>query len=143
MQIVVNRWTALLLLIVLLPFIIPIKLYQWLTGTGKKPTYFNTLEGDPRAYAGDRPVVIALWAMGLTVWEVATEQIVQQLQNEFDGKCEFVYVEAVTFAVEEDYKVDNIPAVLVLHHGQEVGRFLNLMEPNELRQCIAKCTTNS
>lgn len=58
MRIRLNRFTALLLLILLLPIVLPIKLYRWVTATGTKPVYQITLEGDPLAYFGERPVVV-------------------------------------------------------------------------------------
>jgi thioredoxin-like negative regulator of GroEL len=134
MRIRLNRFTALLLLILLLP----IKLYRWLTGTGKKPVYPSTLEGDPLAYSGERPVVVALWATWASVWSAATEQIVRDLHSEFAGKCEFVYIEATGRSVLEKYGVEVIPTVLVFHGGREVGRFINLLEAAELRECVAQ-----
>jgi thioredoxin-like negative regulator of GroEL len=119
------------------------KLYQWATGTGKKPTYPNTLEGDPLAYAGPRPVVVSLWATWAAVWTAATEQIIRDLQGEFAGRCEFVYIEANDRSVRESYKVDVVPAVLVFHGGQEVGRFINLSEADALRQCVAQRASSS
>jgi hypothetical protein len=140
MRIRVNRLTAVLLLILLAPIALPLKLYRWVTGTGKKPAYPNTLEGDPLAYAGPRPVVVSLWATWATVWSVATEQIIRELQTEFAGKCEFVYIEAVDRSVKAKYGVDVVPAVLVFHGGQEVGRFINLLEADALRRCVAERT---
>jgi hypothetical protein len=138
MRIRLNRFTVLLLLLLLLPIVIPIKLYRWVLGTAKRPVYPSSLDGDPLGYPGERPVVVALWATWASIWSVATERIVRQLQADFAGKCEFIYLEATGRAVQQKYKVEVIPAVLVFHHGQEVGRFINLLEADELRQCIAK-----
>ena len=137
-----NRITGALLLVLLAPIVLPIKLYRWVTGTGKKPAYANTLEGDPLVYAGPLPVVISLWASWATVWSVATEQIIRGLQVEFAGKCEFVYIEAVDRSVNDKYNVDVMPAVLVFHRGQEVGRFINLLEADALRKCVAERTSS-
>lgn len=136
MQIRLNRFTALLLLVLLLPIVLPIKLYRWVTGTGKKPVYSSTLEGDPLAYSGERPVVVALWATWASVWWAATEQIVRDLQSEFAGKSEFVYVQATRRGVLEKYRVEIVPAVLVFQRGQELGRFINLLDAESLRQLL-------
>ena len=138
MMVRLNRVTAFLMLVLLAPILLPMKLYRWITGTGKKPVYLSTLEGDPLAYSGERPVVVSLWATWATVWTVTTAQIVQGLQGEFAGRCEFVYIEAVSSGIQEEYKADAIPAVLVFHRGQEVGRFINLLEAEPLRGCIAQ-----
>jgi thioredoxin-like negative regulator of GroEL len=130
--------TAGLLLLVLAPIVLPIKLYRWLTGTGKKLTYVNTTDVDPLTYQGERPVVVALWATWASVWSVATERIMLDLQAEFSGRCEFVYVEAVSKDVEQRYGVSVVPAVLVFQHGREAARFINLLEADELRTCVAK-----
>ena len=142
MRIRVNRVTAGILLILSAPVVLPIKLYRWMTGTGKKPVYRNTIDGEPLNYAGDRPIVVSIWATWASVWSVATAGVIQQMQTEFAGKCEFVYVEATGRDVENKYEVKVIPAVLVFHRGQEVGRFINLMEPEELRSCLSQWTAD-
>ncbi len=138
MRIRVNRVTAALLLLLLAPIVLPIRFYRWLTGKGKKPTYANTLESDPLAYAGQRPLVVSLWATWATVWSVATERIIRELQTEFADRCEFVYIEAADRSVTASFRVDVVPAVLVFHGGQEVARFINLLEADALRQCLAQ-----
>lgn len=143
MRIRLDRITATMLLLLLAPIVLPMKLYQWATGTGRKPTYPNTLEGDPLAYTGPRPVVVSLWATWAAAWKAATEQIVRELQSEFAGRCEFVYIEVADRSATESYKVDVVPAVLVFHGGQEVGRFINLSEAAPLRQCVAQRASSS
>ena len=93
MRITLNRFTAGLLLILLSPIVLPIKLLNAVTGRCKKPTYIGTIEGDPFAYDGDRPVLIAIWATWASIWQAATEKVVEHLKNEFSGKYEFAYVE--------------------------------------------------
>lgn len=136
MAIRLNRLVALFLLILLSPIVLPIWLYRWLTGTGKKPVYENTLEGDPKSYTGERPVVVALWATWASVWSAATEQIVVNLHQKFAGRCEFAYVEATSRGVLEKYGADVVPTVLVLQNCQEVGRFVNLLDGAELERCL-------
>jgi thioredoxin-like negative regulator of GroEL len=134
----INRFVALLLLILLSPIVLPIRLYRWLTGTGKKPVYENTLEGDPLSYTGERPVVVALWATWASVWNAATARIVVDLQKKFAGRCEFVYVEATSRGVLETYGADIVPTVLVIQNRQEVGRFVNLLDGEEFERCLAE-----
>lgn len=136
MAIRLNRFVALLLLILLSPIVLPIWLYRWLTGTGKKPVYENTLEGDPTSYTGERPVVVALWATWASVWSAATEQIVVNLQQKFAGRCEFAYVEATSRGLLEKYGTDVVPTVIVFQNCQEVGRFVNLLDGEELERCL-------
>jgi len=136
MAIRLNRFVAVLLFILLSPIVLPIWLYRWLTGKGKKPVYENTLEGDPTSYTGERPVVVALWATWASVWNAATEQIVMNLQTKFQGRCEFVYVEATSRGVLAKYGTDIVPAVIVMERGQEVGRFVNLLDGAVLERCL-------
>jgi hypothetical protein len=103
---------------------------------GDREETYNTLEGDPLAYRGEKPVVVALWATWASVWSAATEQIVRDLQTEFAGECEFAYVEAVQRTVLEKYRIDVVPTVLVFQRNQEVGRSVNLLDAGQLRQCI-------
>ena len=138
MRLTINRLTAGLLLLLLAPVVLPLKLYRWVTGAGRKPSYHSTVEGDPLAYTGEQPLVVSLWASWATVWKVATEQIVRELQAEFAGRCEFAYVEVTGRAIEEKYGVQVTPAVLVFHGGREIGRFINLLEADELRSCVSK-----
>ena len=137
MRITLNRFTAGLLLILLAPVVLPIKLLNAVTGRGRKPSYIGTIEGDPLAYAGDRPVLIAVWATWASVWRAATEQVVEQLRGEFTGKCEFAYVECVNSAVKDAYRADVVPVLILRHRGQELARFVNTLEAEQVRQAIA------
>jgi hypothetical protein len=93
MPIRLSRFTGLLLFIVLLPIALPVILWKRITGRSRAPSYRNTIEVDPLSYDGPRPLVIAIWASYATVWEVATEKAIEQLRLEFDGNCEFVYID--------------------------------------------------
>jgi len=136
MRIRLNRFTALLLLLLLAPIVIPLKLLKRLTGSDKKPEYSSTIECDPLTYTGDRPLVVALWATWATVWKVSTAQIIHEVKNEFAGRCEFIYVEGIDRSIGAKYGVKVLPAVLVFHGGKEVARFINLLNADELRQAI-------
>jgi len=63
---------------------------------------------------------------------------VRGLQREFAGRCEFVYIDLAKRTLAQKYNVDVIPTVLVVHHGQEVGRFVNLLSADKLRACITQ-----
>ena len=132
-----NRFTAGLLLLLLAPVALPLKLYRWLTRTSEKPEYGSTVEGDPLAYSGDKPLVVSLWATWASVWKVATEAIIRDLQTEFAGRCEFAFVEVTGTGVQERYGVQVVPAVLVFQGGIERARFVNLTEAGELRSFLA------
>ncbi|HEV2294322.1 MAG TPA: hypothetical protein VGR35_10725 [Tepidisphaeraceae bacterium] len=137
MRITLNRFTGRLLLLALLPIVLPIRLWKWLTGRGRPPTYTNTIEVDPLAYDGPRPLVVSIWASYATVWKVATEKVIEQLRDEFAGKCEFMYIDGSRAAsVDPRFNVDVLPAVLVFHEGREAGRFVNLLDPEEPRKLL-------
>lgn len=137
MRITLNRFAARLLLLLLLPIVIPVRLWKRLTGRGCPPSYTNTIDVDPLAYDGPRPLVVAIWASYATVWKVATANVIQQLRDEFAGKCEFVYIDRSRAAsVDPRFQVDVLSAVLVYHGGREMGRFINLLAPQEPRQLL-------
>ena len=48
----INRPTAALLLVLLAPIILPIRLFRWVTGTGKKPVYTSTTSGRSNCVRG-------------------------------------------------------------------------------------------
>lgn len=137
MRIVLNRFTASLLLLVLAPVLIPLKAVRRLTGGRNKPGYSSTLDGDPLAYGGERPVVVAVWADWATVWRVATAEVMDEMKHEFAGRCEFVCVEGGGKEVGAKYGVDVLPVVIVYHRGKEVTRFVNLRDANDLRAALA------
>lgn len=139
MRITLNRHTAKLLLILLAPLVLVIKLANAVTGRGKKPSYVSTIEGDPLAYDGDRPILIAVWATWAAVWRAATASVVEQLKHKFSGKCEFAYVECTTNSVNETYRANVIPVLILRHRGQELARFVNTGDAEQVRQAIAKC----
>lgn len=138
MRVKLNRFTAGLLLILLSPIVLPIKLLKAVTGRGQKPTYLGTIEGDPLRYDGDRPLLIAVWAAWASIWQAATERVVQQLKDEFSGKCEFAYVECANRAVKEAYRAEVVPVLILRHHGQELARFVNTLDAEEVRKAIAE-----
>ena len=142
MKLKLNRFTAGLLLILLSPIVLAIKLLNAVTGRGKKPTYIGTIEGDPLGYDGDRPLLIAVWATWASIWQAATENVVQQLKDEFSGKCEFAYVECANRAVRETYGVDVVPVLILRRHGQELGRFVNTLEAEDVRKAISECVAS-
>lgn len=137
MRVTLNRFTGRLLLFALLPIVAPIRLWKRLTGRGRPPTYTNTIDADPLAYDGPRPLVVSIWASYATVWKVATASVVEQLRREFAGRCEFMYIDGSRpQSVDARLNVDVLPAVLVFHEGREVGRFVNLLEPEEPRKLL-------
>ncbi len=138
MQITLNRFTAGLILVLLAPIALPIKLINAVTGRGKKPAYVSTIGGDPLAYSGDRPLLIAVWAPWASLWRAATEQVVEQLRREFAGRCEFAYVECTTQDVKDAYHAEVVPVLILRHRGQELGRFVNTLEAEKVQQAIAE-----
>lgn len=136
MAIRINRVTASVLLVLLYPLVLAVRLARLLTGH-RKPVYVGTIEGDPLEYAGDKPVLIAVWAEWASVWTAATAGLVAQLQAEFAGGCEFAYVEASSKAVTERYDANIVPVLILRHRGAEVGRFVNTLGLEEVRPAIA------
>lgn len=132
----INRFMAIVLMVLLYPIVLIIRLVGLLTGQ-KKPVYVGTLESDPLEYAGDKPLLIAVWAEGASVWSAATADVVEQLKKEFAGRCEFSYVEASSKAVTEAYGANIVPVLILRHRGAELGRFVNTMGLEEVRPAIA------
>ncbi len=95
------------------PLVIVTHLIRFIAGY-HKPVYESTIEGDPLKYSGDLPLLIAVWSEDASVWTVATADVVQQLKQEFVGRCEFVYVEASSKSVTEMYDAEIVP-VLILY----------------------------
>jgi hypothetical protein len=129
-----NRATAFLLVLLLWPLVRVIRVWQSLTGY-RKPEYAGTIEGDPMAYAGDKPLLIAVWGEYATVWTAATADVVEQLKAEFADRCEFTYVEE-SREVREKYQAEVVPVLILRHRGQELGRFVNTVEADEVRPAI-------
>jgi hypothetical protein len=136
MAIRVNRFTALVLMALLFPLVLVIGLVRLVMGR-RKPVYASTIEGDPLAYTGDRPLLIAVWAEWASVWTAATAQAVEQLRQEFAGQCEFGYVEASGRSVTDAYRAEVVPVLILRHRGAEVGRFANVLRAEEVRPAIA------
>jgi hypothetical protein len=136
MQIRINRFMAIVLMVLLFPLVLVVRLIGLLTGH-RKPEYVGTVDGDPLAYAGDKPILIAVWAEGASVWEAATAEVLEQLKNEFAGRCEFAYVEASSRAVIEAYGAKVVPVLILRYRGAEVGRFVNTMGSEEVQSAIA------
>lgn len=139
MRITLNRFTSRLLLILLLPIVLPIKLLNAVTGRGKAPRYASTIEGDPLAYEGDRPLLIAVWAPWASVWGAATENVVAQLKDELSGTCEFAYVDCADRAVKDAYGADVVPVLILRHRGRELARFVNTLQADDVRKAISDC----
>jgi len=131
-----NRFAAIILMVLLFPFVLVIRLFGVCTGF-RKPTYHSTIEGDPLAYVGDKPVLIAVWADWASVWPAGTELVVEQLKVEFAGRCEFAYVEAASPQVTQAYGANVVPVLILRHRGQEIGRFVNALGVEEVRPAVA------
>ena len=139
MRITLNRVTATLLLVLLAPIVLAIKLFNAVTGRGKKPSYVGTIEGDPLAYDGERPILIALWASWAAVWRSATAKVVDQLKAEFAGTCEFAYVECTDNSVNQTYGAHVVPVLILRHRGRELARFVNTLDAEPVRRAMAEC----
>jgi hypothetical protein len=136
MTIRINRIIAVVLMVLLYPIVLVIRLVRLMT-CYRKPVYVGTIDGDPLVYAGDKPVLIAVWAEGASVWTAATADVVEQLKKEFGGRCEFAYVEASSKGITETYSANIVPVLILRHRGAEVARFVNTMGSEEVRPAIA------
>lgn len=139
MRMGINRVSAMFLSVLIYPLVIMIRLLRCLAGY-RKSVYKGTIDGDPLTYAGDLPVLIAVWGEGASVWTAATAEVVRQLKKEFAGRCEFVYVEASSKSITERYDARIVPALILRHRGKEIGRFVNTMEIDEVRPAIKAIT---
>lgn len=135
MRIRIGRVAALFLAALLFPAVVFVRLVRVVTG-GRKPVYRGTIEGDPLAYVGESPVLIAVWSESASVWTAATEEVVERLKEEFAGRCEFAYVEASSKEVVDRYGAPIVPVLILRHRGAEVERFVNTMELDEVRPAI-------
>ncbi|WP_165228176.1 hypothetical protein [Aquisphaera insulae] len=138
MLIKLNRFTAGVLLVALAPIALTIRLFNAVTGRGKKPSYVSTIDGDPLEYDGERPILIAVWAPWASVWRAATEHVVEQLRDEFGGRCEFAYVECAGRSIKDAYRADVVPVLILRKQGAELARFANTLEPEAVRKAIAE-----
>lgn len=132
MRVSVDRVSVLFLRTLIYPLVLVSRVFRYLGGN-RKPVYESTLDGDPLAYDGELPVLIAVWSEDASVWTAATADIVQQLKKEFAGRCEFAYVEATSRSVTQRYAADIVPVLILRHRGRELGRFVNTMELDEVR----------
>lgn len=136
MQFRLTRIRTILLIIVLLPFVATLRLVRALRRR-EKPIYANSIEGDPLAYTGDNPILIAVWAEWAHIWDVATRGIVAQLEHEFAGRCEFAFIEATNRTVRNAYGAHVVPTLILRHHGADIERFVNVLKPDDVRSAIA------
>ena len=143
MLIKLNRFTAILLFLLISPIAVPILLYRWVTGTGYNPVYQNTVEGDPFAYAGDKPIIISVWAKWAGIWKTSTDEIIQQVRSEYGDRCEFGYIEITNLKQYDEIGVNVAPTVIVRHKGIEVDRFPNMFEREPLESALRKVLTHS
>jgi thiol-disulfide isomerase/thioredoxin len=137
MRIPLNRFTRILLLTLLVPIVVVKRAFRFLTGK-KKPQYQNTIVADPLAYTGSRPIVISIWATWATVWNVTAEKIVVELQKEFSDRCEFAFVEASSREVVRLYGVKVVPTIILRQNGQDVERFVNMVDGAKLRTVLTR-----
>lgn len=140
MAIRINWLTAKLLMVLLFPLVLMIRAANLVLGS-RKPIYQSTIEGDPLAYAGEKPILIAVWADWASVWE-ATSAVVEELKMEFAGRCEFAYVEMTSAEIRQLYAANIVPGLILRHRGQEIGRFVNTMRADEVRQTLASIATS-
>ncbi len=136
MRVSIGRFSAIFLMVLIYPLVIVTHLIRFIAGY-HKPDYESTIEGDPLKYSGDLPLLIAVWSEDASVWTVATADVVQQLKQEFVGRCEFVYVEASSKSVTEIYDAEIVPVLILRHRGKEIERFVNTMELDEVRPAIS------
>lgn len=137
MAVRLNRISAFVLLCLLYPVVLVLRLVRYLTGR-RKPTYVGTIPGDPLTYDGDRPLLIAVWDESSSIWSAATADIVAQLKDEFTGRCEVAYVEASCRDIIQAFQASIVPVLILRHRGQEVDRFVNTMEIDEVRPAIIR-----
>lgn len=136
MQMRLTRFRIIFLIILLLPFVLAIRLVHAVRRR-EKPVYTSSIDGPPLDYAGDNPILIAVWADWAHIWEVATSGIVEQLRKEFAGRCEFAYVEATGRAIRSAYGVQVVPTLILRRHGADIERFMNVLRPDDVRAAIA------
>ena len=143
MQLKLNKFTASLLLAALSPLVIAIKMFQKLSGgkTVKVAEYQNTFEGDPLDYAGDRPLVVAIWADWASLWKMATGPALERLKLEYAGCCEFAYIECKDSGIKDHFKADVLPLVILYHRGTEIARYPNLMSEDQIKTVLETMMT--
>jgi hypothetical protein len=137
MRIRLTRLAAIILLILLFPFVVSLRLVRVLRRRRAETVLTGSIDGDPLAYTGDAPVLIALWADWATVWQVATRGVVEQLEREFAGRCEFAYVDASARTVRGAYGAAVVPTLILRQHGTDIERFVNVLKVEDVRSAIA------
>jgi thioredoxin 1 len=82
----------------------------------------NLSQFQQKVSSADKPIVVDFWAPWCIPCKV-TKPILEKLAREFDGKVEFLPIDAdVSRAVLEHFKVIGIPTVLTIRGGEVVGR---------------------
>ena len=142
MRIRLTRLTAIILIILLFPFAAIGRLVRALRRR-ERFVLKSSINGDPLAYTGHAPVLIALWADWAHVWNAATRGLVEQLQRDFVGRCEFAYVEVSNPAVKKVYDVAVVPTLILRQHGLDIKRFVNVLKVDEVRSAIASAVSQS
>ena len=138
MKIRLSRIGTIVLIVLLFPIVATLRLVRFLRRRGEtKRVYRSSIDGDPLAYSGDRPLLIALWADWAHIWQVATHGIVEQLQREFAGRCEFAYVDASRPAVRAAYGTPVVPTLILRKRGAEIVRFVNVLKADEVKSAVA------
>lgn len=138
MQLKLNRFTAIFLLVLLAPIVFPIRLFQWITGTAYNPQYDNSIDGDPMKYIGDKPIIIAVWAKWASIWKTMTDELVSQLRSEFGDRCEFAYIEITEHGQVDELGLNVAPTVILRHSGQDIARFPNMIDRDEIDAALTK-----
>lgn len=141
MRVRLSRIGVRILRIVLLPIVATLRVLRG-QRREEKPALTSSIDGDPLSYTGDRPLVIAVWADWATVWQVVTRAIVQQLQHEFAGRCEFAYVDASRRTVRNAYGTPVVPTLILRQRGAEISRFVNVVKPDDIRSAIAAAVSS-
>ena len=137
MRVRLTRLAAIILLILLFPLVVSLRLVRVLRRRRAETVPTSSIDGDPLAYTGDAPLLIALWADWATIWQVATRGVVAQLEREFAGRCQFAYVDASTPAVRGSYGARVVPTLILRQHGTEITRFVNVLKVEDVRAAIA------
>jgi hypothetical protein len=146
MQVRLTRARARILLALIAPILLLIRLSRILRGKPVKragkldPHLLSSISAaDPLDYRGERPLLAAFWALG-TNWDAGGFDALLNLQRDFAGRCEFLYVEATSEsgALRERHRIDIIPTVVLFHRGVELARAVNAFSPELLRAALGE-----
>jgi len=132
MRVTLNGITARLLLALLSPFTAVSRLFRPDDG----PAYESTVEGSPLDYRGNHPLLVAVWASWAPVWRAGTEGVVADLKAELAGRCEFAYVRDTDQETCRKLNATVLPVLIVFHNGNEVARFVNVLQAEEVRSTL-------